>query len=113
MERYTQAIEANKNSQTGVSVEIPTDYQDPVITYTLNKDILNRDNTYQFVSLTWNGESVLKQEISKNGAYTVTVSLKQLTALGKTGSANLVLTLENAEKERLIVDYGYQITVTN
>lgn len=113
--RYLESVKAAEEANASDSenkVTVPNTYTDPVVTYTINKDILALDNTYAFVEATWKDHNVYEKVEGSNGTFKVTVDLEKLANLTETGSDSLILELKNSEGEELIVDYGYHITVT-
>lgn len=113
------ANKVNSDSDPDNDVTVPTTYSNPEVTYTIQKDIYNLDSTYALTSLTWNGKNVLASVSGASGEFKVKVDLKKLTApktgsnTVETGSASLVMTLTNSAGETLVVNYGYQITLTD
>ena len=114
LKELDNANQANSDNDATNNVPVPTTYTNPEITYTIQKDIYDLDSSYHLTSLTWNGDdkNVLAGVTETNGKFKVTVDLKKLVAAG-TGSASLKMTLTNSDGENLVVDYGYQITVTD
>ena len=122
---YQEKLENEKKTNSDETTTETTStekYPDPVITYTINNEIIAKDSSYYLESITWCGDSqeavnVLDNYVSTNngGTLKVTVSLAKLVAAGKKGSANLTLTLASGDEpgKKIVVDYGYHITVTD
>lgn len=118
LKELENANKVNSDSDPDNDVAVPTTYSNPEVTYTIQKDIYDLDSSYALTSLTWKGKNVLASVSGASGEYKVKVDLKKLTtpATGsntvETGSASLVMTLTNSAGETLVVNYGYQITLT-
>lgn len=119
LEELEYANKVNSDTDPNNNVTVPTTYSNPEVTYTLQKDIYNLDSSYTLTGLTWKGKNVLNKVEGTSGEYKAIIDLKKLTtpkeegSVVETGSASLVMTLTNSDGKTLVVNYGYQITVTN
>lgn len=105
------ANRVNSDSDESNNVPVPTTYSNPEVTYTIQNDIYKEDSTYHLTSLTWKGVNVLADTSGSSDEIKVKVDLKKLVT-ADVGSASLVMTLENSQGKTLVVNYGYQITLT-
>ena len=112
-EELDNANKVNSDSDPNNNVTVPTTYTNPEITYTIQKDIYNLDSSYALTSLTWKGKNVLDSVSGTSGEFKVKVDLKKLVDTNEKGTANLNMTLTNSAGDTLLVDYGYQITLTD